>query len=264
MNSPNIVIDKDRLSRSLNSFATQSFRDQADRDYIAARLACRFELIPQFLWSSQQALEKYLKAILLYNRIKATNVGHNITTALSLTKDLPFPIELSERSHSFINHVATCGEYRYLDIPYYVEGHLLVDLDLAVWEIRRYCQVLDVFGKVLPPEEETLLKKAQVELSRSLAEPRYKFRLLDGFLEKVLDDRKHSCRTALLWQNAIYGVRKRSTVRVKRHFHAQNPILYLCPEMLDEILKFVFIPKKLEKAYREHLAIIAADPSLRP
>jgi len=53
----------DRLERSLNSFATQSFRDQADRDYIAARLACRYELFPQFSCSSHQAIEKYLKAI---------------------------------------------------------------------------------------------------------------------------------------------------------------------------------------------------------
>lgn len=32
--------EEDKLDRYLNSFATQSFRDQADRDYIAARLAC--------------------------------------------------------------------------------------------------------------------------------------------------------------------------------------------------------------------------------
>jgi hypothetical protein len=31
--------DRDQIERALNSFATQSFRDQADRDYIAARLA---------------------------------------------------------------------------------------------------------------------------------------------------------------------------------------------------------------------------------
>lgn len=256
--------EKDRLDRSINSFATQSFRDQADRDYIAARLACRSELFPQFLWSSQQAIEKYLKAILLYNRIKATKVKHDIEAAMSLTSKLPFTIELSPRSKKFVKHIADCGEYRYIDIPYYVEGHLLVDLDLAVWEIRRYCQVLNVFGKVLPKEEAALLENAQVTLSRSSIEPRYKFRVHGGFLEKVLDDCKHPSRSALLWQNAVYGVRKRATVRVKHHLHGQNPMLFLYPEMLDELLKFSFIPGKLVEGYRHHLANIQANPTSRP
>ena len=129
--------EMDRIDRSINSFATQSFRNQADRDYIAARLACRAELFPQFLWSSQQAIEKYLKAILLYNRIEAKNVKHDISAAMSLTNKLPFAIELSERSQKLVEHIAVCGEYRYIDIPYHVEGYLLIDLDLAVWEIRR-------------------------------------------------------------------------------------------------------------------------------
>lgn len=144
----NLFVDaQDKIDRCLNSFATESFRDQADRDYIHARLACRSELFPQFLWSSHQALEKYLKAILLYNRIEATRVRHDILGALALTRHLPFKIELSNRSKRFLDHVADLGEHRYLDVPYYVHGHVMVDLDLCVWELRRYCQVLNVFGK---------------------------------------------------------------------------------------------------------------------
>src|SRR5688500_5683839 len=99
--------EEDKLDRYLNGFATQSFRDQADRDYIAARLACRYELFPQFLWSSQQALEKYLKGILLYNRIKATRVGHDLNKALALIEQASFEVELSARSRKFIDHIAT-------------------------------------------------------------------------------------------------------------------------------------------------------------
>jgi len=264
MSFPTRAVEQDRLERSLNSFATQSFRDQADRDYIAARLACRYELFPQFLWSSHQAIEKYLKAILLYNRINATEVGHDLAAAMSLTKQLPFQIELSSRSRKFIDHLANCGEFRYLDVPYHVAGYVLVDLDLAVWEVRRFCQVLDVFGKVLPPQAQALLEKAKAELARSSAEPRYKFHLHGGLLEKILKDRKHPSRSALQWQNAAYGVRSRATVRAKHHLHAQNPHLYLYPEMLDELLKFVFIPRRLAGGYRAHLASIKADPSRRP
>ncbi len=55
----------------------------------------------------------------------------------------------------------------------------------------------------------------------------------------------------------------RKTVRVKYHLYAQNPHLYLYPEMLEGLLKYVFIPKKLAAAYREHLAGVEANPDAR-
>ena len=253
--------EKDKLDRYLNSFATQSFRDQADRDYVAARLACRYELFPQFLWSSQQAIEKYLKAILLYNRIDATKVRHDIHKALALTNRLSFNIDLSERSRKFIDLVATYGEFRYLDIPFHIHGHVLVDLDLTVWELRRYCQVLHVFGKTLPAKEQALLDKAMEELGRSSTEPRHKFRLHNGLLEKMLGKHRHPSRGALLWQNGCFSGRKRSSVRVRHHMNAQNPHLTHYPQMLDELLKYVFIPPKIADAYRAHLAAQMPDES---
>ncbi len=245
--------EEDKLDRYLNSFATQSFRDQADRDYIAARLVCRYELFPQFLWSSQQAIEKYFKAILLYNRIKAAKVGHDINAAMQLTAGLPFKIELSDRSLKFIDLIAAYGEFRYLDVPFHIRGQVLVDLDLTVWELRRYCQVLQVFGKVLPPEEQELLDEAHKRLAASRTEPRYKFRLHNGLLESIIANRAHPSRAALLWQNPCFSGRKRSTVRAKEHFNAQNPHLTHYPQMLEELLKYVHMPKKIADAYRAHL-----------
>lgn len=270
MSIPPYRNEEDKLDRYLNSFSTQSFRDQADRDYIAARLACRYELFPQFLWSSQQALEKYLKAILLYNRIKATSVGHDIKEAMRLTAGLSFKICLSKRSEIFIDLIATYGEFRYLDVPFHVYGHVLVDLDLTVWELRRYCQVLYVFGKVLPEDEQFLLQEAHERLEASNTEPRYKFRLHNGLLESVIANRSHPSRTALLWQNACFGARKRSTVTVKNYLNAQNPHLTHYPEMLEELLKYIFMPKKIADAYRANLAATSAqeakakeNPSMR-
>lgn len=259
MSFPSHTSEQDKLDRFLNSFATQSFRDQADRDYIAARLACRYELFPQFLWSSHQALEKYLKAILLYNRIKAAGVRHDISKALSLTSTLPFKIELSGRSRAFFKQVAAYGEFRYIDVPFHVFGHLLVDLDLTIWELRRYCQVLDVFGKVLPPDEQGMLDDAWVRIERSKTEPRYKFRLDHGLLEKIISTRTHASRAALLWQNPCFSARKRSTVKVRHHMNLQNPHLTHYPQMLDELLKYVFIPPKIADAYRAHLAVLLAE-----
>lgn len=256
--------EQDKLDRRINSFATQSFRDQADRDYIAARLACRHELFPQFLWSSHQAIEKYLKAILLYNRIKATKVSHNIKTALSLAQRLPFEVKFSKRSRNFVDYLAEVGEFRYIDVPFHVHGQILVDLDLAVWEVRRYCQVLDVFGKKLPSEEQSLLEEAWSDLASSEINPRYKFRLHGGLLEKIVADRKHPSHSALIWHNPCFGTRKRATVKVKNHLNAQNSLLYLYPEMLDELLKYVFIPNKLVEGYRDHLSQIKTGAKTRP
>lgn len=250
---------QDKLDRYLNSFATQSFRDQADRDYIAARLACRYELFPQFLWSSQQALEKYLKAILLYNRIKATKVGHDINAAMRLTAALPFRIELSDRSRRFFDSIAMYGEFRYLDVPFHIHGHVLVDLDLTVWELRRYCQVLQVFGKDLPANERALLNEAHKRIAASSAEPRHQFRLHSGLLECIIDNRAHPSRAALLWQNPCFSTRKRSMVRAKEHLNAQNPLLTHYPQMLEELLKYVYLPKKIADAYRSQLAATATN-----
>ena len=84
------AIDNNEIDRRINDFAIRAFRDVADRDYLAARLACRADLIPQFLWSAQQAIEKYLKCILLLNRIQAKNVRHDINEALKLLEKLTF------------------------------------------------------------------------------------------------------------------------------------------------------------------------------
>ncbi len=65
----------------LNDFAIRSFRETADCDYIAARLSFRAGLVPQFLWQSLQAIEKYLKCILVLNRIRAPK-SHNIEQLL--------------------------------------------------------------------------------------------------------------------------------------------------------------------------------------
>jgi HEPN domain-containing protein/plasmid stabilization system protein ParE len=158
--------NRDQLERRVNDFAARSFRDVADRDYIAARLACRAGLMPQFLLSAQQAFEKYLKYVLLVNRIPA-KVGHDVAAALQLTEKLSFTIDLHPKSREFIEHVSVYGEYRYLDISYFVDGYVLPKLDLAVWELRRYCQVLDVFGKALPEPEQRLLNKAHANLRAS-------------------------------------------------------------------------------------------------
>lgn len=135
----------------VNDYAKQ-FREIADRDYIAARQSFRTELYPQFLWSAQQAIEKYLKCILLINKIPVKNSKgelkgvHDLKTLLvDFEKSKPaFKLRIRADSQKFIEHLDRSAiDSRYLSAPVYVLGEQLMQLDGAVWDIRRYCKVLD-------------------------------------------------------------------------------------------------------------------------
>ena len=87
----------------VNDFAIRSFRDIADADYIAARMACRATLLTQFLWASQQAVEKYLKCILLLNRIPANEVLHDLEKALAkINESGQLAMDLTAETKNFI------------------------------------------------------------------------------------------------------------------------------------------------------------------
>lgn len=97
----------------LNTFAKDVFRNQADCDYIAARANFRMQLRQQFLWSGQQALEKYLKAILLFNgqsaRFRDPTVrrpreyGHDLIALFDAVRAIPiFAFELEPKDEQFL------------------------------------------------------------------------------------------------------------------------------------------------------------------
>lgn len=102
------------MDRKLNDFANRSFRDMADGDYIVARQAFRHGLVQQALWSSLQAIEKYLKAILLYNRVPAKDLGHSIADALALVRaKVAFDVKLTPVAEQFIAYLDALGKDRY-------------------------------------------------------------------------------------------------------------------------------------------------------
>ncbi len=151
------------IDAHLNSFATRCFRDIADRDYIAARMCYRAGLISQFHWSALQAFEKYFKAILLYNRIKAKNIGHDLALAQKFANKAPFNIKLSESSIKLLTHLNHYGRYRYLETSYSIYGPKLTELDKAVWELRRYCRVMNY---QLTLQDKTLKNMLELEIQR--------------------------------------------------------------------------------------------------
>jgi hypothetical protein len=228
------VITPDEL---VNDFAIRSFRDIGDGDYIAARMACRAALVTQFLWASQQTVEKYLKCILLLNRVEAQKVRHDLRKALQKIKSSgKISLKLTRGTEAFIEMLDDYGRFRYFEVSNFAFGAQLLNLDRAVWELRRYCTLAK------EPKEQKLRNGFAAPLVR----------IPGGELEKIIDDPNNPAREPLLWQNAFFGKRTRKAVRLNNWLKAHNAPLYLNPQILDEVLRYVFIPKDMEAGYRAH------------
>lgn len=111
-----------------------------------------------------------------------------------------------------------------------------MNLDRAVWELRRYY---------------TLDKEPQEARLRD-GYPVPRVRISGGTLEKIMDDPKSPAREPLLWQNGFFGKRARRIVRLRKWVQADNAPLYLNPQILEKVLKYVFLPRELVKGYRRH------------
>ncbi len=210
------------LQIALNTVASDIFRKQADCDYVAARSNFKLQLRQQFLWSAQQAIEKYLKAILLFNgrsaRYKSdgkTEFGHNLCALMDEVKKIEiFSFELDPFQDQFIEYLAKQGTNRYIVTTAYNSGDELEDLDSTVWHIRRYCQYMADRGigckEHVPGMREAVVAAA---LNPSHKLNPQKFTLFAGQLEKILKRAKTDpARKALVWANLFYGARKRKAV----------------------------------------------------
>jgi len=243
------ISHKDRL---INDFATRCFRDMADGDYIAARLAYRAKLFPQFLWLGHQSIEKYLKCILLQNRIVAKDVSHDLLAGLAkLDAHNRYPVRLSDMSRKFVEYLNNYGSgLRYLDVSYYLLNHEILLLDHTVWDLRRYAEAHDFWVRGPDGNLISLLPSGLAKIRRSETEPKARFPGVGGLLEKIIADRKHPAREPLLWQNPRFG-RVRKTIRLRGHLSAVNAPLFLHPEIVDDVGHYVHIPKDVAAAYRE-------------
>ena len=210
----------------LNSFATDVFRKQADYDYISARANFRLQFRQQFLWSSQQAIEKYLKAILLFggksshfyfdSHGKRKTFLHNLSALYTETLKLELTgFELSAINKTFLDYLQDHGsDNRYLSKSSYNLSDAIQSLDCLVWHIRRYCQFI-------PSRSTSSDSSAERQRAAQLAfitqfttkKAPYKFYLNGGELEKILCQPKSNiARQTLIWANLFFGAKKRKKV----------------------------------------------------
>jgi HEPN domain-containing protein len=243
-----MTIETEKL---INNFATRSFRDTADGDYITARLAFRARLMQNFLWSSLQAIEKYLKCILILNRIEAPK-SHNLEGILKVFNDnKKFDIILTKDTQDFLVYLDTYGRHRYYETPYFTESYVLISLDKAVWEIRQYARVMDYQHSDLRGRKIEMLEHQIAYNDYAKKQPPHKFSIIGGRIEAIIAKRDHPSREPLLWQNAFFGLKSRKSITLPGRFETGNSPLYLNPIILDEILKYVFLPKDVIAHYRD-------------
>ena len=118
-------------------------------------------------------------------------------------------------------------------------------LDKSVHEIRRYCQQFSF------DEEE---RKSQIlELANKNSENAIKsierIRLNGGVLERILNDKEHPARKALIYQNAFFSTRKRSTISIRQNITAYNSVFFENPELFKLAKDYIRIEREVCKAY---------------
>ena len=245
----------------INNLAIRCFRDVGDGDYIAARLALRARLPGQFLWSGSQALEKYLKCMLLLGRVEAKKLRHDIAKALKLVNEkLHFNINLPAKEQEVFQHIADCEGDRYLVTSLTLFDHELSAFDSLVWRLRQYCHPPSLEHYNDSPSNDVLLKNlAQIE-NRLTGDPS-EGHLEQGFLENILAANSHPAKDGLSWRNAKFG----GNEPIAAHhgissFMAINSPLYLHPEIARPVDEWIFLPKGAVEAF-EALAATQASKS---
>jgi HEPN domain-containing protein len=204
-----------------NRMATECYRNVADRDYISARMGFRLGFVESYLWGSIKAVEKYLKAILIYNGRNSVTLSHNlraIRRQVEGVKEIQF--KAGRRESVFMEHLNAFCEGEKLDRNMYKLPKRPTELDHTVWSIRRYCMCMqgtsvDKDGSVID------LFKINLQNIKSeyYMEHPADFKIAGGFLEEVIHrDPADPLRKSLLWKNQYYcGQEKR---KVKKSFFA--------------------------------------------
>ncbi len=230
--------NNDKLAK-VNYFITTSFRDTADQDYISARIMFKYKMPLQFFWLSLQAIEKYFKAILLFNNQSAIIKpnGHDIIKCLNNINNniSDINLNLSKDIINFLNILNDYGSNRYFEFSYSISGNELPLLDKSVWNIRKYC--FDIrknnwIDDKNNPLDELYLKMINDEKFNKHPN---KYSLFTGFLEKTLNNKKSIIRKELIWKNLYYGKYKKHKICYRAGQSANSPLFMF--EEVYELLK---------------------------
>ena len=153
--------DEDWLfEASRRDLIRRTFLETADATYVTARWQFFNRLNFEFYWNASHALEKYLKAALLFNDIKANDIGHDIELAFSRAQEnfgnelLPsdFPSALTARMAHIVEgdrlrqlrhkgakaYVANLNQQGGVEARYAMRSHTLPTTDLYCFDLTTF------------------------------------------------------------------------------------------------------------------------------
>lgn len=190
-----------------------TWRDTADEDYIASRGAYRADLWGSFLWSGLQAVEKYLKLILLLGGRSTKTFGHNLPALLAESRNaVPALAFMEPIDEQFISHLHVHGSNRYLTRQRTTLRYDLHLLDRVTRRLRMYC---DASAWIQSGTEPPLISRTLPTEPKQLWRAICTHNLTHGLLEKVLARKKTPAQRAMLvWRNAVYCSRPPRLLRV--------------------------------------------------
>jgi hypothetical protein len=231
----------------INAFVDSSFRDAADEDYVAARTAYRIDLTHSFLWNSLQAVEKYIKAILLYNRMPTGDLGHDVKKGfcrLLEIKEIPF--QFASDTKLFVDYINDEGPNRYRVRPAYLRDDALIGLDRTVWHLRRHC--FD-FGE--SNHDPVRFAENVAALSPDGLEQRISFKLPGGRIEAILDHPSEA-RKNLVWNNFWFCARKRHKIKkFPCRLGWSRPIPFMRPDVYFALKNLVQFDKDVRDYFEQ-------------
>jgi HEPN domain-containing protein len=217
---------KDDLKVALYRFANVLL-DEADRDYILARYCFQNGFCLQYVWSRSQTLEKYLKAILLYNGRSIKSYNHNIKKLYEdvISIDGMFLNEF-EGMDQFVFDCEKGAHARYGTEDIYFKGDDIDKLDGTVFEIRKLCypsigdSLIGSFSQL-----KNVCQKANLRSFREKPISEIHLNSMTGYLKKVLtcdsSSRYKEQRNNLVWENKSFGqlqdVQGRNALILKFH-----------------------------------------------
>jgi hypothetical protein len=75
--------------------------------------------------------------------------------------------------------------------------------------------------------------------------------VMGGILEKIIEKKDHPAREALIWNNLFVGPSRRKGVKMQSSWESGNSPFFLHPEIIDEVLKYVYIPRDIAEGVRQ-------------
>jgi len=240
-----------RAKRADLNVLAADFRKIADQDYIAARACYKSALPMQFLWFDQQAMEKYLKAILLFNKKKAKGLNHDqLCKGLRRIENIKdFQINLPDRIRGFLKYLEKQGPNRYLEVVSCSMGNELELLDESVWRLRSYCQPVRKYSPKVVGRRYIFADRIK-QINRQVDKPPCEAKpdIALGYLENVLKPKSASPDSegfdALTWNNKFFHDTHASEEKPMFSMsHSAIPVYMRRPENLEFLQRYAFIPK---------------------